>query len=55
MSSSPFPEVLCVLCDRPVDLQKDLCADENGQAVHSECYVRHIAVAQGNHTSLFST
>jgi hypothetical protein len=40
---SPFPEVPCVLCHGPVDLQNDLCADENGQAVHAECYFSHIS------------
>jgi hypothetical protein len=48
MGSRSFPEVPCVLCNRAVDLQTDLCADENGKAVHAECYVKRLANAQGS-------
>jgi hypothetical protein len=36
--SRPFSEIHCVVCRRPVDLNTDLCADENGKAVHEECF-----------------
>ena len=42
MGSRPFPEIPCALCSKPVDLQTDLCADENGKAVHEKCYVQRI-------------
>jgi hypothetical protein len=42
MGSRPSPEVPCVLCSKPVNLQYDLVADENGDAIHEECYVRRI-------------
>jgi hypothetical protein len=40
---SPFQEISCVLCSKPVDLSVDLSADENGKAVHDNCYVNYIA------------
>ena len=42
MGGHPFPEIPCTVCSKPVDLQADLCADENGKAVHEECYLRKI-------------
>jgi hypothetical protein len=42
MKSRPFPEIPCVICSKPVDLSADLSADENGKAVHTECYVKRI-------------
>jgi hypothetical protein len=42
MGGHPFPEASCILCSKPVDLTTDLSADENGKAVHVECYVKHI-------------
>jgi hypothetical protein len=41
MGGHPFPDIPCKLC-KPVDLSVDLSADENGKAVHEECYVKHI-------------
>jgi hypothetical protein len=38
----PFPEIPCVICSKPVNLSADLSADENGKAVHTECYVKRI-------------
>jgi hypothetical protein len=38
-AARPFPEIPCALCSKPLDLQTDLCADENGKAVHEDCYV----------------
>jgi hypothetical protein len=46
MDSRPFPEIPCVICSKPVNLQTDLCADENGKAVHDSCYIRRITRAQ---------
>jgi|SRR5580658_6389992 hypothetical protein len=42
LKSCPFPEILCVICSKPVDLSADLPADENGKAVHAKCYVKRI-------------
>lgn len=42
MDSRAPEEICCVLCSRPVNLQIDLCADENGGAIHDDCYIRHI-------------
>jgi hypothetical protein len=38
MGSRPFPEISCAFCSKLVDLLIDLSADENGKAVHEECY-----------------
>jgi hypothetical protein len=46
MKSRPFPEIPCVICSKPVDLSADLSADENGKAVHTECYVKRLATPQ---------
>jgi hypothetical protein len=45
MNSDPPSEISCVLCSKPVDLQMDLSADENGKAVHTDCYVKHITAS----------
>jgi hypothetical protein len=42
MGSRPSPEITCILCSKPVDLRTDLCADENGKAMHEDCYVTHV-------------
>ena len=42
MKSHLSPEIPCVICSKPVDLSVDLSADENGKAVHTECYVKRI-------------
>jgi hypothetical protein len=38
----------CILCSSPVDLISDLSADENGKAVHEECYVKRITGSSNN-------
>jgi len=48
MGSRLSPEIRCVLCSNPVDLGMDLCADENGKAVHEECYVQRITSSSSN-------
>lgn len=40
MGGHPFQEIPCTVCRKPVDLTVDLNADENGKAVHEECYVK---------------
>jgi hypothetical protein len=42
MSNPLLHIILCIVCRKPVDLSTDLYADENGRAVHEECYVRRI-------------
>ena len=34
--------VSCVLCNRSVNLTVDLSCDENGKAVHGDCYFNRI-------------
>jgi hypothetical protein len=51
MGSRPFPEIFCVLCSNAVNLQTDLSTDENGRAVHEECYVKRIEDTKSNRPS----
>jgi hypothetical protein len=46
MISRPFQQIHCVFCNQPMDLQVDLCADENGMAIHEECYVKRITTGK---------
>jgi hypothetical protein len=46
MKSRPLPEIARLICSKPVDLSVDLSADENGKAVHTECYVKRITTPQ---------
>jgi hypothetical protein len=46
MGGHPFPEIPCVLCNKPLDLSADLYADENGKAVHEHCYVNRVTNRQ---------
>jgi hypothetical protein len=48
MGGHPFADIPCKLCSKPVDLSADLSADENGKAVHEECYVKHITSPRSN-------
>jgi hypothetical protein len=48
MGSRPVPEIPCALCRKPVDLLIDLSADENGKAVHEECYVKRLTSSGSN-------
>jgi hypothetical protein len=43
MGSRPVSEVSCAICNNPVGLSADLAADENGRAVHTECYFKRIS------------
>jgi hypothetical protein len=47
MGSHPFPEISYVLCSKTLDLQVDLCADENGKAINEDSYVKRITTHQG--------
>jgi hypothetical protein len=48
MGGRPFPVVSCIICSKPLDLRTDLSADENGQALHTECYANHICGGRDN-------
>jgi hypothetical protein len=41
MASSPV-SASCMLCSKPVDLQKEFQTDENGRVVHEDCYVNNV-------------
>jgi hypothetical protein len=43
MGGHAFPEISCTICAKPVNLQADLYADENGKAVHEDCYVKRLS------------
>ncbi len=47
MGGHPFQEISCAICTRSVDLNVDLNADENGKAVHEECYVKRVSSRKG--------
>jgi hypothetical protein len=51
MGGHLFSEIPCILCNKAVDLSADLYADENGKAVHEECYVKHITNSRSNVTA----
>jgi len=42
MSGHPDAGMRCQLCNHPVNLRSDMNTDENGMAVHEDCYVRRI-------------
>jgi len=48
MGGQPFPVVQCVICNKTLDLKTDLSADENGKALHADCYFKHIIGEQNN-------
>jgi hypothetical protein len=48
MGSRPFPEIPCIVCSKQVNLGIDLCADENGKAVHEQCYVQQVTSSSSN-------
>jgi hypothetical protein len=54
MGGRPTLEVRCVLCGQTLDLRKDLCTDENGKALHSECYLIRITRAHDDVSQRFS-
>jgi hypothetical protein len=48
MGGHPSTAIPCNICSKPVDLTVDLYADENGKAVHSDCYVKRITSSRNN-------
>jgi hypothetical protein len=46
MGVHPVQKIRCPICRKPIDLTVDLCADENGQPVHEDCYARRITVSR---------
>jgi hypothetical protein len=38
--------ILCRICNQPVRLTSDIAVDEDGQAVHENCYVQKLASAR---------
>jgi hypothetical protein len=44
----PLPEITCAICAKLLNLRIDLCADENGKAVHEECYVKRITTPRSH-------
>lgn len=35
-------EINCSICNRQVNLQTDPCTDENGHAIHEDCYAKRV-------------
>jgi hypothetical protein len=56
MGGHPFPEIPCAICIKAVDLGVDLSADENGKAVHDDCYFKRLTTdgGMGKQPMLFS-
>jgi len=50
MGGQPCPRIAAHL-QRSVTLETDLCADENGELVHEDCYVNPLLGARTNQTS----
>jgi hypothetical protein len=48
MAGHSFLGIACKLCSKSVDLQADLYADENGKAVHEDCYVKRLSSEHSN-------
>jgi hypothetical protein len=48
MGGHPIPEISCAFCAKPIDLQTDLTADENGKAIHEDCYVKRVTNFRNN-------
>jgi hypothetical protein len=49
---STEPEMSCAVCNKAVDLTKDINTDENGQPVHVECYLERLKGKSGNTSRL---
>jgi hypothetical protein len=47
------PEFHCVTCSRLLDLTIDLNTDENGKAVHEQCYVNRVIRKGARHCEQF--
>jgi hypothetical protein len=35
-------KLLCPMCEKQVTLREDTCTNENGDAVHTDCYAKRI-------------
>lgn len=46
MGGYSFQAITCAICAKPLNLRADLCADENGETVHEECYVKRITTSR---------
>ena len=46
MGGCSFRAITCAICVKPLNLRADLFADENGKAVHEECYVKRITTSR---------
>jgi hypothetical protein len=44
MGGCSFPEIACTICNKPLDLRVDLSTDENGSAVHEDCFFKRITI-----------
>jgi hypothetical protein len=55
MEGRPFPEIFCAICSKPANLRIDLPADENGNAVHEDCYVNRFFSARSDRAAPNST
>jgi hypothetical protein len=40
-----YPFIICAICSKPLNLRIDLSCDENGKAVHTDCYLKSITSA----------
>jgi hypothetical protein len=40
-------EIFCSICDKRVTLGEDICNDESGKAVHTDCYAERILQGDG--------
>jgi len=47
------PEFHCVMCRKVLDLTSDLNTDENGKAVHEQCYVYRFIKKGARHAEQF--
>jgi hypothetical protein len=48
MGGHTFPEIPRTICANPAALSVDLCADEDGKAVHEGCYVKEVTSSRSN-------
>jgi hypothetical protein len=39
---------ICPICNKPVDLERDRYANEDGKAVHESCYVERLTSARND-------
>jgi hypothetical protein len=47
MRTETNPQIPCRICGEPVSLKADAVADEDGKAVHEQCYVTKITSSTG--------